>query len=491
MDPPVPKPRNTFGAASEPLKRPVPLPRSKVPPSTAERVTATDIIRSIGSVSKQLGEDVAHKVQNSAKTANEKLEKSIIDGSKFARGKLEKTISTSRAMRDSVTKSVIEGTKTASMRLRRAKKSSESVSEDDAQRCVSMPVVDVSLFDNIQFHSPMMELKKFQNNELPSLNLNCYNFDEESIFSSASDSNPDTVSNFSYDSKENDTNISSLALEENSTYDTPQSSRSNSIFTRPPDIPERRRKRESKTDFMRQNSLYENWLLPGEPQPETPRRVSDSTIFEFDPLNTSSSPKYEGISNEQLLESFLTGDTYGTIGVTDNNEDNFEEDHYGETDYFNPPTPPERSDSLFPEDTPATTETSKNTNSNWFINTEDSKPQEDTTKANNTSVMQKFSNIWKLDGRSKSAYKQIVPKVETVEKPPINNLVPYYSGVLTRMVSGSSGVEDLFHKTQTRYCVLSDMKLNCYIDPTNTVLKEFYTLDSVYSVQVVLPLSTR
>lgn len=483
MDPPVPKPRSTFVAAPEPSKRPVPLPRSRVPPSTPERVTATDIFRSLGSVSKQISEDVAQKVQSSAKSANEKLEKSIIDGSKFARGTLEKTISTSRAMRDSVTKSVIETTKTASMRLRRSKKTSSCASEDDAQRCVSMPVVDVSMFDSIQFHSPMMDLKKYKNNELASLNLNSSNFDEESIFSSASESNPDTVSNYSYDSRDNETNLPSLCPEDHMTYDTPRNSRANSVVGVPLEIPERRKKRESNLDVMRQNSLYENWILPGEPQLPTPQRVTNSTIYEFDPLNTSSMPKYDGISNERLLESFLVGDTYGTLVCTDNSDDHFEENHFGESNYFNPPTPPERSDSLFPEHSPSIGENSKVNNSNWFINKEDPIPAEDTSKVN-SSVMQKFSSMLKLDSRNKLTGKQCLPKVETVERPPINSLVPYYSGVLQRIVAGPRG-------GGSRYCVLSDMKLNCYVDPTGSVLKETYTLESVYSVQVVLPLSSR
>lgn len=503
--PPVPKPRSAFLAQNDPLKRPVPLPRTKVPPSN-ERVTASDILRSISTVSKQITEDVTIKVTNSAKSANEKFENALIDGSRFAKGTLEKTLTTSRAVRDSVTKSVIEGTRTAGLKLRRAKKPDFAESVDN-QRCTSMPIVDVSLFDNIQFHSPLLEQKRYCNNgdslqnnqDIPPLSLNTAHFDDLSLFSSNSDSNTDTVSNFSYDSRESDPNNSSLTINEQMTYDTPRTSQANSIISvrSAPEVPVRRKKRESNMEYIRQNSLYENWIIPCQSS-NTNGRPSKSTIYEFDPLNSSSnSSRYDGMSNELLLlESFLIGDTYGTIVTTDNNEDNFED--YGEVDYYNPPTPPERSDSLFPVEveTKTSTEqvTEKDRNSNWFITDIDTKPVaaiEDETKVTN-SMKQKFSHMkLKLDNvLHKSSKQNPMLKVNVVERPPLSTLpVNYYSGLLTKIVSGV--VEDLFKNSQSRYCVLCDQKLMCYTDPTNSVLKEAYPLESIYSLQIVLPLSSR
>ncbi|KAJ0184039.1 hypothetical protein K1T71_000462 [Dendrolimus kikuchii] len=497
--PPVPKPRSAFPQQNDPLQRPVPLPRTKVP-SNNERVSATDIFRSISSVSKQLTEDVALKVSSSAKTANEKLEKSFIDGSKFAKGTLEKTINTSRAVRDSVTKSVIEGTRTAGLRLRKSKKPENA---DLPDRCVSMPVVDVSFFDNIQFHSPLLEQKKFNNEDnaqnsqdLPSLHLNASHFDDTSLFSTNSDSNTDSVSNFSIDSREFNHSLGSNFELEDMTYDTPKPSRANSVVSTMsyPEIPERRKKRET-VEIMRQNSLYENWTLPfsssnsnslSSSTVEIPR-PSKSTIYEFDPLNeTKTSLKYQGVSNELLLlESFLIGDTYGTIVSNDSHEDNFD---FNESEYFNPPTPPERFDSLLNVAKPPASE--KDGNSNWFVSGgNDSKlVTEDDMKQSN-SVIQKFSRKLKLDNVLSKTSKQNAPKVEVVERPPINSQpVPYFYGMLTKIVSGV--VEDLFKNSQTRYCVLSDQKLMCYSDATNSVLKEAYTLDNVYSLQLVLPLSS-
>ncbi|KAL0902177.1 hypothetical protein ABMA27_000113 [Loxostege sticticalis] len=493
--PPVPKPRSAFLAQNDPEKRPVPLPRTKVPANN-DRVSATDILRSISSVSKQITEDVAQKVTNSAKSANEKIERSIQDGSKFAKGTLEKTLTTSKALRDSVTKSVIEGTRSAGVKLRRQKKP-DSI-DDDSQRCMSMPVVDVSLFDNIQFHSPLLEQKRFHtdvvlNNDVPSLHLNASHMDDLSLFSNNSDSNTDTVSDFSYDGRESEVNTSSLNLSEQMTYDTPRASRTNSIVSTmsTPEVPERRKKRESAMDIMRQNSLYENWTLPfSKPsppsEPSTPvdiGRPSKSTIYEFDPLNTSSTAqRYAGVSNELiLLESFLIGDTYGSIINSDTVDDGYD---YRDSEYFNPPTPPERSDSLLTSEITPTVSTTKDkdNNSNWFDDESDTKSTTDEVKTSN-SMMQKFSHMLKLDNVLHKSTKPVPQKVDVVERPPLNTMtVPYFCGTLTRIVSAMG--EDLFKNSQSRYCVLSDQKLICYSDPTNAILKEAYTLDSVYSLQI-------
>ncbi|XP_063633158.1 arf-GAP with Rho-GAP domain, ANK repeat and PH domain-containing protein 2 [Cydia splendana] len=499
--PPVPKPRSAFLPQNDPLKRPVPLPRTKINPN--DRVSASDIFRSISSVSKQISEDVALKVSSSARSANEKIEKSIQDGSKFAKGTLEKTLTTSRAVRDSVTKSVIEGTRSAGMKLRKVKKT-DSLEETEDQRCVSMPVVDVSLFDNIQFHSPLLEQKRYKaenenTQELPSLNLNASHFDDLSLFSTNSDSNTDTVSNFSYDSRESDQNNYTNLENEQLTYDTPKPSRANSIVSirSAPEVPERRKKRES-IEVMRQNSMYENWTLPNSTisthtstNCNKTQRPSKSTIYEFDPLNTSKpAPKYDGVSNELiLLESFLIGDTYGTIVTTDNSDETFD---FRDIEYYNPPTPPERSDSLFPE-TEIKDEkvpmVDKDNNSNWFVSDTDSLPKAGERSTSTHSVMQKFSSMLKLDNMLNKSPKAVIPKVDTIERPPVNGLpVQFFSGTLTKVVSG--GVEDLFKNTQSRFCVLSEQKLLCYTDPTNSVLKESYPLDTINSLQVVLPLSS-
>ncbi|XP_047524117.1 arf-GAP with Rho-GAP domain, ANK repeat and PH domain-containing protein 2 [Pieris napi] len=498
--PPVPKPRSSGFSQNDSLKRPVPLPRTKVP-VTNERVTASEVLRSIGTVSKQITEDVAQKVTNSAKFANDKIEKSFMDGSKFAKDTLEKTISTSKAVRASVTKSVIETTKTAGLKIRRTKKLETDQSED-SQRCVSMPAADVSFFDNIQFYSPLLEQKKIspeagpsEKLQSPSSQINSQ-IDNLSLLSCNSDSITDSMST-SHDNIEFDQNDSTSFLESEMTYDTPKPSRANSFISvkSAPEVPGRRKKKE-KIEIMRQNSLYENWTLQLSPKPnvESIDRPSKSTIYEFDPLNFTAQPKkYDGVSNELLLlESFLIGDTYGTIVSNDVGvDDTFD---FVESDYFNPPTPPERFDSLAVgeiAEKPTLSPSVKDNNSNWYVGKDCSSADVVEETKTGSSVMQRFSNMLKFDNVLNKGLKQPSVKVEKVERPAINHLlVPYYSGTLNKVISGT--VEDLFKNSQScsRYCILSDHKLMCYSDPSNSIVKEVYTLDSINSVQIVLPLSS-
>lgn len=470
MDPPpVPKPRSVLPAPSDPIRpvpaesaRPVPLPRTKLP-EVLQRSKSSAIIRSLSSVSKITGE-VANKVATSTKNAK-------IESTKFYTGK-------------------------SSIKLRKAKKTE---GEDNTEKHVSMPCVDMTLFENIQFHSPMLEQKRYRKedglNDLPSLALNTSKFDEVSVFSSNSDSNTGSVSDFSRDSTEFEHNQNSMDAQ--MTYDTPRQSRTNSVISDMSviDIPERRVKRASEVSFMRNNSMYENWTLPFSTTNKSANssknsannnysaeeRPSQSTIFEFDPLNTTpTTKKYDGVSNELLLlESFLIGDTYGSIISNDSHEETFEFE--AESEYFNPPTPPERSDSLFTNPTETVSVADQ-------VIKDGNKPLCNDVKK--TSVMHKFSQILKLDNVLHKPVRQDSNNVPIVERPPINHFqVPYYCGVLMRIVSAVG--EDLFKNSQSRYCMLADHQLTCYTDPTNSVLKEAYTLDNVHSVQVVLPISTR
>lgn len=523
----MPKPR-TMVPVTEAPELPVPLPRSK-PPANNEKLTASDILRSIGTVSKQITEDVASKVSSSAKTANDMIEKSINDGSKFAKGTIKKTINTSRAVRDSVTKSVIEGTKTTTIKLRKGKKTG-TIDEGDAQRSTSMPAVDMAMFDNIQFHSPLMEQKRYNTvndgatggAELLAMNLNVNTFDDLSIFSSNSDSNTDTISNFSYDSKEcdqssfsnvdirnktYDTHSSNNMAVHNMMYDTPKGSRTNSIAGSMslPDLPERRNKQNF---VMRQNSLYENWVIPfqtkskveSESKATVVPRASHSTIFEFDPLSLrkSSSNKFKGMSNELiLLESFLVGDTYGTVVATDISDPQDENYDFVEIDYYNPPTPPERYDSLNDVENkqPVAAGFSRDSNSNWYVacdmsNNKTLQGIKEEAKPTNT-MMQKFSRRLKLDGVLNKPTRNVPPKVDIVSQPSVNKLpVMHYSGILSKVVSPVM-VEEIFKNTQSRYCMLSDQQFICYSDPTSGIIKESYLLTNIYALQIVLPVSSR
>ncbi|KOB57055.1 Arf-GAP with Rho-GAP domain, ANK repeat and PH domain-containing protein 1 [Operophtera brumata] len=464
--PPVPKPRSVA---------PTPLPRHLGPANEkVDTAHAADIFSTLGTKSKQFTEGVATKISNSAK------------------GTLEKTKSTSRAVRDSVTKSVIEGT-TAGLKLLKPRKIETSSTTTQTQRCASMPDADVNFFENISFISPLQkryasECKQSGHAEPVCFHLNHTNFDDLSLFSGTSDTYTDSIS---------DSDLSAMMGSgiDQMTYDTPRCSRANSVTSSNsiPEIPERKKKLEI-NEKKRLNTSYENYQLPtvlsvpgAAPKkvlPEVKPRPSQSTIYEFDPLNTStSSPKYKGISNELLLlESFLIGDTYGTVVAVDNDEDILE---YVENDYFNPPSPPERFDSLAELDRQGTAAAVVNeSHSNWYVTEGNTHMTTEVPVKRSDSMIQKFSRRLKLDNVLHKPVKLNEPEVLIVERPPINHLpASYFSGNIMRTVAPGL-VEELFKTSQSRYCVLSDQKLVCYSDPTNAIVKEIHLLNSIYCVQL-------
>lgn len=473
MDPPpVPKPRTVLTQTEETRKTPIPLPRTKLPTITDnERVTAADILQSISTASKQFTEDVALKVQSSAKSANDRIEKSISDGTRLAKETFEKTLTTSRAVRDSVTRSLIEGTKSAGLRLRKSK--SNSNNNKDKQRYLSLPVHDLTLFENIQFNSPLIDHSKNVGEENSSnVSINSHS-DDVSLYSTNSTFNEETSSNVSYESQEND-----QYLYENSaqgTYDMPRGTITSTTSDR---------NSEHEVTIRPKKLAYENWSIVHEPiengewSNET-ARVSKSTIYEFDPLNKTAS-KYEGVSNELLLlQSFLVGDMYGTI--TNETDE--------EVEVAKPPTPPERLDSLEPSYNLITVSQEPG-NTNWFDNQtelQESKPIQEATKPN-MSVKKKVTNILKFDVLNKSN-KQTEPKLNTVERPSIHAPTIFFKGSLIRIVSGVAG-ELLVKNTHARYCLLTDSKLMCYMDCNHSTLKDEFTFESISSLQMVLPLSS-
>lgn len=482
--PPVPKPR-TIPYNEESNKTPVPLPRTKLPnTNNTEKVVNSDLFQRISSASKQLGEDLASKVQISAKTANEKIEKSISGSTRRAKETFEKTLSASKVVQSSVTKSLIEGTKNANSWLRRNRNSTTSIDESDAQRCASMPVQDIKLFENIQFHSPLIDTKKYKHqDDLSNMNANTIS-DNASISSNNSICYVDTSSIVSSTSQENGSIFLDIDNSNLDIYDTPKTASSNTV----PDI-----KNDSMSNVLirkKQNPAYDNWSISGEseifqPSDHIRSTANKSTIFEFDPLNTSSS-NFEGISNELLLlQSFLVGDMYGTITSRNSMEDCGE--YSGDLQFFDLPTPPERSDSLQQEDNSISEEVG---NTTWFTDSEKNEKTDTESSKPNLSYKKKVSNILKLDVLSKSD-KLNLKNLQIVERPRVG-LVPtiFYKGFLSRPVSGVTG-EFLMKNAQLRYCILNDQKLSCFGDSNHTILKEEYSFESICSLQMVLPLLSR
>lgn len=477
---PVPKPRSI--APGRNIEAPKPLPRNLVPVlDKIENASASDILGTISTKSKQFTEGVAAKISNSAK------------------GTLEKTKTTSRAVRDTVTKSVIEGT-TAGMKLLMHKKNETTNKTLQEQRCASMPEGGVNLFENISFISPLQKRYISEHQRFDGEDTMCFTkFNDLSLDSSNSDSNTDSLS-------EIDPSLLGIGVDQNNmTYDTPRFSRTSSITSSIsiPEVPEtkknlgsiKNRRNISYENYQLPTVLFEPGVAPGPAVVEGRPRPSHSTICEFDPLHTCpTSLSNNGISNELLLlESFLIRNTYGTAVSIDNSEDILE---YVESDYFNPPSPPERFDSLVEmdqQDTAAAAPTQRQ--SNWYVTEggKDDVPAMVEVKRTN-SMMQKFSRKLKLNNvlhKAKVEVKLNDSEIKVVERPPISDLpAPYFSGTIMKTVAPGL-VEELFKSGQSRYCVLSEQKLACYSDPTNGIVKEIYHLNTICCVQVVLPLSFR
>lgn len=476
-NPPVPKPRSLAPSQNRSEETPTPLPRHLVPPKEkVDSAGASDILSTISTKSKQFTEGVATKISNSAK------------------GTLEKTKTTSRAVRDTVTKSVIEGT-TAGIKLLKAKKNDTAITKEQTQRSTSMPDGDVNLFENISFISPlqrrnMSDLREIDDREPACLHQNNTDIDYLSRFSSNSDNYSDSINSI-------DSSILQCLGVDLSTYDTPRGSRTNSVASTNsfPEAPERKRSLEK----IRRNTSYENYQLPNylalpkgpvKLSPEPRVRPSDSTICEFDPLNdTITCPKLKGISNELLLlESYLIRDAFGTVVAIDNGEDCLE---YVENDYFNPPSPPERFDSLVELDRQDIAAAVVNESlSSWYVKEDEIESKTAGAEVKRSDSMRQILS-WKNKLESvlhKS--KSNEPELSVVERPPISDWpAPYFSGNIMKSVT--PGLEELFKTSQSRYCVLSEQKFVCYSDPTNAIVKEIHHLNSICCVQVVLPLSSR
>ncbi|XP_014366672.2 uncharacterized protein LOC106717332 isoform X2 [Papilio machaon] len=74
------------------------------------------------------------------------------------------------------------------------------------------------------------------------------------------------------------------------------------------------------------------------------------------------------------------------------------------------------------------------------------------------------------------------PDLKPLQQPAINNYGPHFSGIMTWIAD-----DNLVSMTKSLYCALAEQKLFCYVDSAMQVLKEVYKLNSVTSLQMVLP----
>ncbi|XP_044731613.1 uncharacterized protein LOC123294596 [Chrysoperla carnea] len=255
-----------------------------------------------------------------------------------------------------------------------------------------------------------------------------------------------------------------------------------------------------------QNTLYENHILQPQPvkrdqeKPTTPQssKITDSMIFEFDPLNNLPPLSDDSSNDLSFLESILQGDTYGTTTYTSNeNHDwSLSDDESESGDVLNPPTPPKRFDSL-------PSEMDQVPSTKWFIPTPDSnsttketlnvspeKIEKSTEKTNwmkqrLSGVIQKLvpdnsRNITRRSFRGKDDV-----KLKMTDKPSASGqTIVTHQGFMIKF-GRSGGVEDLFGDVNPRWCYLGNGKLTCYNDNTLKVIKETINVEHILSVQLI------
>lgn len=252
-----------------------------------------------------------------------------------------------------------------------------------------------------------------------------------------------------------------------------------------------------------QNTLYENHILEPEKvirrdssQSESTPRVTESMIYEFDPLKRKNlATEISSLSTEQdlsFLESILQGDTYGTFNHTQSDWSSSHSDE--ETDLEVPPAPP-RYDSL-PNDidqVPSAT---------WFIPSPDTPtplPEPSTTPTEKTNwmkqrlsgVFQKFvnsDNKTNLNRGSSFRASNVTDNVMKVVggKPPamLGQSIVTHQGLMLK-IGRCGGIEDLLGDINPRWCYLGNGKLTCYNDNTLKVVKETIMVDTILSVQLI------
>lgn len=203
-------------------------------------------------------------------------------------------------------------------------------------------------------------------------------------------------------------------------------------------------------------------------------RASKSTIFEFDPLfNTQTNSTLQNNNETHLLNEMFQLDLYGTNANFQPNYDTLSisgESEIGE-EILNPPTPPQRSDSLLEE---APIDSSKKTI--WYS---DENPE---TKQRTSNFFSKLNDVLKRVPESARNIRAGLQKDKFLDRPSLNSRAIYqHRGILFRISSKS--VEDLFGEFHFRWLVLSNGSMTFYADNACENPKELIPLDTIISVQ--------
>lgn len=225
---------------------------------------------------------------------------------------------------------------------------------------------------------------------------------------------------------------------------------------------------------------YENYILELHKKyeiPQRPERPSKSTILEFDPLfDSSPSSSVQTSTETQILNDMFQLDLYGTNSNFEANYDALsisEESEAGE-EFLNPPTPPQRTDSLAEEGTSTSDSNKKPT---WY--TENENPE---SKPRSSTFFSKLNDMLKKVPESARHITVGLQKDKFLDRPSLNSRALYqHKGILFRISSKS--VEDLFGEFHFRWLVLSGGAMVFYADNACENSKEQIPLETILSVQ--------
>lgn len=237
--------------------------------------------------------------------------------------------------------------------------------------------------------------------------------------------------------------------------------------------------------------LYENYLTnlhqnnefqSDETNESTQRRPrpSKSTIFEFDPLLNPQPSTSVHIPEKNALDDLLELDLYGNNLNIQLNYDQYSISEDSENDEcLNPPTPPERVDSLEDENSSENVNKPSSSTTSWYTN--DGDISVDTKKTGGW--MTKLNDVLKKVPESARNIRVGLQKDKFLDRPSLNSRVVHHNkGILFRISSKS--VEDLFGEFHYRWAVLSSTHLIFYADNNCENPKESIPLDTILSVQL-------
>lgn len=181
----------------------------------------------------------------------------------------------------------------------------------------------------------------------------------------------------------------------------------------------------------------------------------------------------------KMLDEIFQQDLYGTNNIPPNYDQcSISGDSETGEEFLNPPTPPQRSDSLM-EEVPNTS----NKRTIWHTETKNEVPEQETKKHNFISkITDGMEKVLKRVPEYSKGIRAGLHKDKFIDRPALNARAIYqHKGILFRVSSKS--VEDLFGEFHFRWLVLANGQMTFYADNACENPKEHIPLETVLSIQ--------